>query len=69
VLQYRTTSQADKLDGTYLPVLNQLLAGRNDSERDQLLENFRNIVGAIIVLIDPLPTQSLARLITFRKVL
>lgn len=59
VLRYQTTSQADKLDGTYLPVLNQLLVGRNDSEKDELLKDFRNIVGAIVVLIDPLPTQSL----------
>jgi hypothetical protein len=67
VLRYQTSSQADKLDRTYLPVLNQLLIGRNDSEKDDLLNDFRLIVGTIVVLVDPLPTRSLARLLGVSK--
>jgi hypothetical protein len=67
VLRYQTSSQADKLDGTYLPVLNQLLAGRNNSEKDELLKDFRNIVGTIIVLVDPLTTRALAKLLCVSK--
>ena len=67
VLKYQTMSQASKLDGTYLPVLNQLLVDRDDSEKEELLRNFHAIVGTIIVLIDPLPTHSIARLLGVPK--
>jgi hypothetical protein len=63
VLRYQTTSQADKLDGTYLPVLNQLLVGRNNSDRTDLLNNFRSIIGVIVILANPQPAHSFARLI------
>jgi hypothetical protein len=60
VLEYQTRSQESKLDATYLPVLDQLLVGLSSRERDQVLEQFRTIVGSIIILFSPLSTTSLA---------
>ena len=34
VLKYQTISQASKLDRTYLPVLEQLVVGCTDSEKE-----------------------------------
>jgi len=65
VLEYRTTRQA--LDRTYLPVLKQLEAGRSGSEIEELGREFTKIIGSIVVLADPLPTSSLARLLGISK--
>lgn len=53
----------DQLDSTYLPVLNQLVAGRTDEERSHLLSEFREIVGAIVLLAEPLSALSLSSLL------
>jgi hypothetical protein len=63
LLKYQTTSQASKLDRTYLPVLQQFVIGRTDSEKERLAREFREIIGSIVILADPLPTSSLARLL------
>ncbi|RYP53536.1 hypothetical protein DL768_001491 [Monosporascus sp. mg162] len=66
VLQYQTKthdSELDKLDATYLPVLNQLIIGRTDPQRRRLLAEFRDVVGPIILLAQPLSVSSLARLL------
>ncbi|KFZ17327.1 hypothetical protein V501_01790, partial [Pseudogymnoascus sp. VKM F-4519 (FW-2642)] len=63
VLKYETRSQASKLDATYLPVLDQLLVGVTISERRGLVEEFRQIIGSIIILASPLSTTSLDRLL------
>ncbi|KAK3312023.1 hypothetical protein B0H66DRAFT_101489 [Apodospora peruviana] len=66
VLEYRTAthdSRFDKLDATYLPVLNQLISGRTNEEKAGLLAEFQNIVGPIILLAQPLPVRSLALLL------
>lgn len=60
VLQYKTRSQESKLDATYLPVLDQMVAGLSKREEDETLQEFRTIVGSIIVLFDPLSTSALA---------
>jgi hypothetical protein len=67
VLKYQTTNQASKLDQTYLPVLQQLLVGRTDSEKEILGREFREIIGSIVILADPLSTTSLARLLGISK--
>ncbi|KAM0451571.1 hypothetical protein ACHAPV_009910 [Trichoderma viride] len=56
-------SEFDQLDSTYLPVLNQLLAGRTDHERGRLLREFRGIVGSIVLLAEPLSALSLSYLL------
>ena len=63
VLVYQTRSQKSKLDATYLPVLNQLLSGLTDSEEQDLVYEFRRVVGSIVLLAEPLSTSSLAHLL------
>ncbi|KAK4203865.1 hypothetical protein QBC40DRAFT_274057 [Triangularia verruculosa] len=66
VLEYRTAtrnSTLDKLDATYLPVLDQLTSGRTDQDKAEVLAEFRNIVGPIVLLAQPLSVRSLARLL------
>ncbi|KAM7211054.1 vegetative incompatibility protein HET-E-1 [Rhypophila decipiens] len=66
ILQYQTkadNSELDKLDETYLPILNHLIVGRTDSQRSQLLANFRDVVGPIVLLAQPLSVLSLGRLL------
>jgi hypothetical protein len=71
VLDYRTKSQESQLDATYRPILDQLLVKRTESgivkrtgkDRAELVKEFREIVGTIVILADPLPTAFLARLI------
>jgi len=63
VLKYQMSRQASMLDKTYLPVLNQLLIDLTDSEKESLAQEFREIVGSVVVLADPLSTSSLAGLL------
>lgn len=66
VLQYQTKthdSELDKLDATYLPILNQLTVGRTDPQRSRLLAEFQDVVGPIVLLAQPLSVLSLARLV------
>jgi hypothetical protein len=51
------------LDGTYLPVLNRLLNGQSDKKKEQLVQEFHQVVGAIVILESPLPVMSLSRLL------
>ena len=63
LLKYSTQSQASKLDQTYLPVLDRLLADCDDAQATILLEQFRIVIGSIIILEEPLPTDALAKLL------
>lgn len=56
------TSYASNMDSTYKPVLNQLLMGQNERETQQLVEIFKDVVGAIVLLATPLSTKALAQL-------
>jgi hypothetical protein len=68
VLRYETASQASNLDKTYLPVLNQLYTSEYcDEEKDSLIRNFGEIVGTIIILVEPLSTISLSGLLHVPK--
>lgn len=57
------TIYASKFKATYMPVLNQLLTGQDEWESQQLVQEFKDLVGVIIVLADPLSIQALARLL------
>lgn len=46
-----------------MPVLNQLLAGRNGWETQQLIQEFKKIAGAIILLATPLSIHALSQLL------
>lgn len=67
VLKYQTSSQASKLDRTYLPVLDQLLVDLTVSEKESIAQEFQEIVGSIVILAEPLSTSSLARLLGIAK--
>ncbi|KAK2733737.1 hypothetical protein FQN57_001964 [Myotisia sp. PD_48] len=56
------TVYVSKMSSTYLPVLNQLLRGQDEWE-SQLVQEFKDIVGVIIVLATPLSVNSLSRLL------
>ena len=58
-----------KLDEIYTIVLLQSISGDyNNQETEELLELFREIVGSIIILLDPLPIAALVRLLNKPKV-
>ncbi|KAJ5106573.1 NACHT and WD40 domain protein [Penicillium angulare] len=61
ILAYQNTSS--KLDGTYLPVLNQVLHGQDKNQARKLIKEFRQVIGAIVTLENPLSATSLARLL------
>ena len=71
VLGYNTRSQESKLDGLYLPVLNQLLnrpesmgyLPLSTSEQNKLVLDYRLLLASIIVLETPLSVTSLAGLL------
>ncbi|CAG8371423.1 unnamed protein product [Penicillium salamii] len=53
-----------KLDSTYLPVLGRILQRQNPgSQRDDLIREFHQVVGSIVMLETPLSIASLSRLL------
>jgi NACHT domain len=62
-----TSTLASSLDRTYLPVLQHLMDKCVGSEKETLAQEFRDIVGSIVILADPLPTSSLASLLDISK--
>ncbi|RYP23466.1 hypothetical protein DL767_008823 [Monosporascus sp. MG133] len=65
VMEYRSgiqQSRIDKLDATYRPTLDRLLAG-SEVNRNSVLDEFRTVVGSIVLLAEPLSIRSLSRLI------
>ncbi|KAI8713795.1 NACHT domain-containing protein [Fusarium sp. LHS14.1] len=66
VLRYKSLAQdseMQKLDTTYRPTLDQLLVGRTGRARENLLRDFRDVVGAIILLAEPLSISILSCLV------
>jgi len=61
------TSHASNLERTYLPVLQQWIDGCPDRDKENSGREFRQIVGSIVVLADPLSTSSLASLLAISK--
>ncbi|KAJ6154942.1 hypothetical protein N7485_013311 [Penicillium canescens] len=52
-----------KLDGTYLPMLDRLLDRQTEKKRKELVQEFHQVVGAIVILESPLSVTSLSKLI------
>ncbi|KAM6508444.1 hypothetical protein FALCPG4_018299 [Fusarium falciforme] len=67
VLRFQTRSQESQLDATYLPILNKLILGLSNKQRDNVLERFREIVGSIVVLASPLSIYALGRILDMSK--
>ncbi|CAG8127967.1 unnamed protein product [Penicillium salamii] len=63
VLQYQSLSLRSKLAGTYLPIFDQLLGDQDPTEQRQIIAEFREVVGALIVLGAPLSAIDLANLL------
>ncbi|KAI2631854.1 vegetative incompatibility protein HET-E-1 [Hypoxylon sp. NC1633] len=69
VLAYETEtsdSEFDPLDATYRPALDQLFFGKTVRAKESLTREFRNVVGSIILLAQPLSALSLAKLLGIR---
>jgi NACHT domain len=67
LLECQSARLAFQMDQTYLPVLQQLLVERTDSEKEQFSREFQEIIGSIVILADPLPISPLARLLDVPK--
>jgi hypothetical protein len=66
VLQYQKATFS-QLDGTYLPILDQLLDGQEEDEQEEWLYAFQDVIGSIVILESPLSTTSLACLLQVPK--
>jgi hypothetical protein len=66
VLGYQKT-KANKLDKTYLPILNQLFDDEDEDDKERWASEFRDMVGSIIVLESSLSLISLAHLLNIPK--
>ncbi|RYP03189.1 hypothetical protein DL765_010574 [Monosporascus sp. GIB2] len=65
VMEYQSgiqQSKIDKLDATYRPTLDRLLAG-SEVNRSSVLDEFRTVVGSIVLLAEPLSIRSLSRIL------
>ncbi|KAH8690887.1 putative G-protein beta WD-40 repeat-containing protein [Talaromyces proteolyticus] len=60
--------QNDKsgLSGTYLPVLNRLLINQTGTKKQQLIKEYREVIGAVLMLEASLSVVSLSKLIDMR---
>ncbi|KAI0440658.1 vegetative incompatibility protein HET-E-1 [Xylaria telfairii] len=67
VLQYRTRSQESQLDATYLPVLHYIVAGLSRRKKAEVLDRFRQIIGLVITLENPLPISALTKMLNLSK--
>ncbi|KAH7327561.1 vegetative incompatibility protein HET-E-1 [Rhexocercosporidium sp. MPI-PUGE-AT-0058] len=63
VLNYQSDSELDKLDSTYLPILNQLVVGQTGANRSRPVSEFRRLVGPIVLLAEPLSASALSHLL------
>ncbi|ORY58143.1 uncharacterized protein BCR38DRAFT_489623 [Pseudomassariella vexata] len=54
IISYRETAQDSQLNATYLPVLNKLLVDLSGKKTNEVMERFREVVGSIISLANPL---------------
>lgn len=52
-----------KPDGTYLPILDRLLRRQHQDQKQLLVSQFHNVIGAIIILESPLSINSLSELL------
>ncbi|KAJ6024792.1 hypothetical protein N7540_005589 [Penicillium herquei] len=62
VLQDEATTSTSDMDRTYLPILNQLLVAKDRKEFEQLLQEFQNIIGVIVLLATPLSVITIEKL-------
>ncbi|CAH0058448.1 unnamed protein product [Clonostachys solani] len=63
IVNFSSGNEASKLEGIYLPILRQTLAGLSVAEHDIALSDFRSIVGTIILAYTPLSARGLANIL------
>ncbi|KAI9375956.1 hypothetical protein BJX61DRAFT_539274 [Aspergillus egyptiacus] len=64
LLASQSTILTPKLRMTYSPILDQIVASdMTDQDRQYLVNNFRHVVGSLILLVEPLSIQHLAGLL------
>lgn len=66
ILSY-DTEDIPKQDIIYLPILNYLFAGQTEREKEKLSQEFREVVGSIIILEKLLSVSSIANLLDIPK--
>ncbi|EPS43385.1 hypothetical protein H072_2594 [Dactylellina haptotyla CBS 200.50] len=64
----QTSWQTSQLHKTYLPVLNQIITGRDAAETNVLLKEFQEVVDSIVSFAAPLSISSLARLLSVSEI-
>ncbi|KAK6351863.1 hypothetical protein TWF718_005008 [Orbilia javanica] len=64
ISNYKSKWQTSRLDKTYLPILDQLLAAQHETEVERFVEEFKLIVGTIVHLRDPLSLKSLSKFLS-----
>lgn len=64
ILQSQGVSQSAQMENIYQPVLEHLLNPRDENESRRLENEFRDIVGVIILLTTPLSVHSLGKLLS-----
>ncbi|PLN80578.1 WD40-repeat-containing domain protein [Aspergillus taichungensis] len=62
IIEDKAMASASYMERTYQPVLNRLLDAKMESEQPQVLQDFRNIIGVIILLATPLSIKVIAQL-------
>jgi hypothetical protein len=60
-------SEESKLSATYMPIFNQLLANQTESKKGRLIDEFRDVVGAGILLATPMTVASISQLISMPR--
>jgi hypothetical protein len=68
ILAYRGKSASSGLSATYLPILNRQLVGiQLMQKKEEIIQQFRKVVGTIVTLESPLSSSALAQLLDCRQ--
>ena len=66
ILKQEKIGYKSQIAATYLPVLEQMVYGLTDADREESVAEFKEIVGSIVLLARPLSAESLARFLGFK---
>lgn len=67
LLNFQGVTSAPQMDKIYLPILGQVLTGSDEDESNELIREFQDIVGVIVLLAAPLSVNCLASLLRVPK--
>ncbi|OJJ99003.1 hypothetical protein ASPACDRAFT_30892 [Aspergillus aculeatus ATCC 16872] len=68
ILQSPLAISGNRMESTYRPILDQLVSAADEEDAENLLQEFKNIIGVIILLAIPLSVNALASLINMQIV-